>query len=64
MTVNGVPSTLYYGPIEGIDWTLVIVVPKADIQKPVLTMGIALLAIALLGIIIVWITCRQIKYAE
>ena len=64
MTVDGVPSTLYYGPIKGIDWTLVIVVPQADIQKPVFIMGIVLLAIALLGIIIVWIICRRIKYAE
>ena len=64
MTVNGVSSTLYYGPIEGIDWTLMVVVPNDDIQKPILTVGIILLAIALLGIVAVWIVCRRIRYAE
>ena len=64
MTVDGVPSTLYYGPIEGIDWALVVVVPRDDIQKPTLTMGFALFALAILGIMIVWIICRRISYAE
>lgn len=64
MTVDGVPSTLYYGPIEGIDWALVVVVPRDDIQKPTLTMGLALLALAILGIMIVWMICRRIRYAE
>lgn len=64
MTVDGVPSTLYYGPIEGINWTLVVVTPKDDIQKPTLMMGLALLVLAILGIMIVWMICRQIRYAE
>ncbi len=33
MTVDGIDSKVYYGPIEGIDWTLVIVTPKHDIQE-------------------------------
>ena len=28
MTVNGVPSTVYYGPIEHVDWSIAIVVAK------------------------------------
>ena len=64
LTVDGVPSTLYYGPIEGIGWTLVVVAPKDDIQKPTYTMGAAMLALAVLGIMIVWIICRRIRYAE
>jgi hypothetical protein len=64
MTVDGVSSTLYYGPIEGIDWTLVVVAPKHDMLKPTLMAGIALLAIAVCGIIVVWIVCRRIRYAE
>jgi hypothetical protein len=64
MMVDGVPSTLYYGPLEGIDWTLVIVAPKDDVQKPVRTMGLALLALAIIGIMIVWMICRRIRYAE
>ena len=64
MMVDGVPSTLYYGPMEDIDWALVIVVPKDDIQKPMRLMGLGLLAVAILGIIVVWIICRRIRYAE
>ena len=64
MMVDDCPSTLYYGPIEGINWALVVVVPKDDLQKPALTMGIALSAIALLGIFIVWFICRRLRYAE
>ena len=64
MMVDDCPSTLYYGPIDGINWALVVVVPKDDLQKPALTMGIALSAIALLGIFIVWFICRRLRYAE
>ena len=64
MMVDGVPSTLYYGPMEDIDWALVIVVPKDDIQKPMRLMGLGLLAVAILGIIVVWMICRRIRYAE
>ena len=64
MTVDGVESTLYYGPIEGISWTLVVVVPNHDIRKPELIVGLVLLAIAIIGIIVTWFICRQIRYAE
>lgn len=63
MTVDGVSSRLYYGPIEGIDWSLVVVTPKHDVQKPMLMTGLLLMAIAIMGIIVVWIICRRIRYA-
>ena len=63
MTVDGVSSRLYYGPIEGIDWSLVVVTPKHDVQKPMLITGLLLMAIAIMGIIVVWIICRRIRYA-
>ncbi len=64
MTVGGVASTLYYGPIEGVNWSLAVVTPKDDTQKPTRTMGLALLAIALIGIIITWIICRRTSHEE
>lgn len=64
MTIDGEPSTLYYGPIEGIDWTLVVVAPKCEIQKPLLLVGIGLLVIAIAGIIVVWIICRRMRYEK
>lgn len=59
VTVDGVPSTLYYGPIEGIDWSLVVVAPKDDIQKPMLAVGLVLLAVAIMGIVAVFFICRR-----
>ena len=64
ITVGGIASTLYYGPIDGMNWSLAVVTPKDDVQKPTLTMGLVLLVIAVLGIIITWIICRRISYAK
>jgi hypothetical protein len=64
MIVDGVSSRLYYGPIDGIDWALVVVTPKHDVQKPRLMIGFLLMTIAIIGIIVVWIICRRIRYAE
>ena len=64
MTVDGVASTLYYGPIEGINWTLVVVTPKHDVLKPTLVVGMVLLTIAVLGIVAVWIICRRLRNEE
>ena len=63
-TVDGVPSTLYYGPIEGMDWTLMVVTPTKDIERPELFVGLMLLAVAILGIFVAWMICRRIRYAE
>ena len=61
MMVEGVPSTLYYGPIEGMDWTVIVVAPQDDIQKPFVFVGIVLAFIAVIGIIVVWLVCRRFK---
>ena len=61
MMVDGVASKVFYGPIDGINWTLVIVIPKHDIQKPVQAMGIVLLVMALLGIAAAWMKSKKIK---
>ena len=64
MTVNGEASSLYYGPIEGVDWTLIVVTSKHDVMKPILIVGIGLLMIAMIGVIITWFICRKMKYGE
>jgi hypothetical protein len=28
MMVNGIPATIYYGPINDVDWTVAVVVPN------------------------------------
>ena len=61
MDVAGEPSYVFYGPIDGIDWSVAVVVPKSDITKPFIYMAWALLIVALLGIGAVWFICRRIK---
>lgn len=65
MTVDGIPSTLYYGPIEGIDWYLVVVTPEQDANRPLLVVGSVLAAVAVIGLIIVWLfVYRRKEHAE
>ena len=64
MDICGVPSVVYYGPIEGLDWTVAVIASKSDLQKPFSYMSIILALIAVIGIVAVWFICRRIKYAE
>lgn len=64
MDICGVPSVVYYGPIEGLDLTVAVIASKSDLQKPFTYMSIILALIAVIGIVAVWFICRRIKYAE
>ena len=64
MDICGVPSVVYYGPIEGLDWTVAVIASKSDLQKPFTYMSIILALIAVIGIVAVWFICRRIKYVE
>jgi hypothetical protein len=59
LEINGEPSTIYYTPIEHIDWTVAVVVAKQDLQKTQLILGLVLLLVAVLGIIAVWLSCQR-----
>ena len=60
MSIDGEASTIYYVPIDGMDWSLAIVTPQKDIEKPFVYMGIALLLLAFLGSFIIWILCLRL----
>lgn len=60
MNLDGTPSTLYYGPIEGLGWTIMVVMPTWDIQKPFIYMGIFMVIMAIVGILITWLLCRNL----
>lgn len=64
MEVDGEPSLVFYGPIDGIDWSVAVVAPKSDIVKPFNYMAWALLALAVIGIVAIWLICKRMKYAE
>ena len=57
MDINGVASTVYYGPIEHVDWSVAVVVAKQHAWGPLLKVGIALLIVAVIGMIVVWAVC-------
>jgi hypothetical protein len=61
LSINGVTSTVYYGPIDYINWSVAVVVPRQDIWKPLLLPGIAILTVALLGMLVIWLTMRKVK---
>ena len=64
LNIKGVPSTVYYGPIEHVNWSVAIVVAKQNVWSALTKVGLALLLIAVIGMIVVWMICRKLKYAE
>jgi hypothetical protein len=61
MDIDGVPCTLFYGPIDFVDWTLAIVVPKQDILRPMLPIAIVLSLAGVIGFLVVWLALRRIQ---
>ena len=61
LVIKGVPSTVYYGPIDYVDWSVVIVVAKQSMWGPLLKMGFALLLVIVVGMMIVWLAVRRLK---
>jgi hypothetical protein len=60
MSVNGVSCTVYYGPIEYMNWALAIIVPKKDLWKPMIPVGAVLGVIAFIGLWAVWKVSRKV----
>lgn len=58
--VDGVPSTLYYGPIESVDWSVAIVTPTSDLRKPFLYSALLMLLLAIIALLIAWKLCKKI----
>lgn len=63
MDVNGVPSTVYYGPIERVNWSVAVVVPQQSIWKPLAPASLLLFLTSVLGMIIIWYFYRKMVYA-
>ena len=61
MNVNGVACTVYYGPIEFIDWSVAVVVPKKDLLKPMVPIGLVLLSVFVAGVLLLWFVYRRSK---
>ena len=59
--INGKHSTVYYTPIERVNWSVAVVVTDQGIAKPMIKFGIILLLITILGMIVVWLACRRLS---
>ena len=59
VTVNGVPSTAYYAPMEHIGWSVAVIVPDHVVWKPLLIVGTILLGVAVFGLLVVWLALRR-----
>ena len=62
--IDGVPCTIYYGPVEFVNWTVATIVPKYDIMKPLIPVAAGLLVLDLLGVVLVWLVLRKIRYEK
>lgn len=58
LQINGVPSTIYYAPIDKVNWFLAVVMSKQNLPKPLLNLGLVLLLVTVSGIIVVWLVSR------
>ena len=59
--INGKHSTVYYTPIERVNWSVAVVVIDQGIAKAMIKFGIILLLITILGMIVVWLACRRLS---
>lgn len=59
--VKGVPCTVYYGPIDHVDWSVLVVVPQHGLWKSLGLLGLAMLLLALAGMLVVWLSYRRTK---
>ena len=54
------PSTVYYGPIDYVDWSVAIVVAKQSMWGPLLKMSLVLLLVVAIGMLMVWLAVRKL----
>jgi hypothetical protein len=59
LQVNGVPSTVYYTPIDNVNWSVAIVIPNQNLPKPLFILGLVLLLVTVSGMIVVWLVSRR-----
>ena len=64
MEINGEDCTVYYGPIDNVDWSVAVIVPKSNIWVPLKYLGLGLLAVSVIGMLVVWLVVRRTRYEE
>lgn len=59
LNIDGEACTVFYGPIEFINWSVAVIVPRYDILKPMLPLAVIFIAMVIVGMIIVWLVCKR-----
>jgi hypothetical protein len=59
MKANGNLCTVYYGPVEFVDWSVAVIVPQLDMIKPLLPMALILLLVIVIELSIMWFICKR-----
>lgn len=59
LDIHGETCTVFYGPVEYIDWSVAVIVPKKDILKPMVPIAVVLLSMVIIGMFIVWFICKR-----
>lgn len=59
MNINGKASTVYYTPIDHVDWSAAIIVPHHTFMTPLIKFVIIFFLVAALGLLAIWLVCRR-----
>ena len=54
LNINGIPSTIYYTPIEHVNWSAAVIVAKQGDLQPLFKLGLVFLLLGGLSILAVW----------
>ena len=60
LLVNGIPSTVYYAPINHVDWSVAVVVSNQNAMQPLVRLGFIFLLLTVMGMGLVWLVCRRV----
>jgi len=59
LNISGVPSTIFYTPIEHVKWSVAVVVPHQGVMQPMLKLILLYLLVTALGFLAIWLACRK-----
>ena len=59
VVVDGIRSDVYYAPLRHSGWSMGIVVPTERLLTPAIAYGAIIIFLILLGVLLVFLTCRQ-----
>lgn len=59
VNIDGMNCIVLYGPIEYVNWSVAVIVPRHDIVKPLYPTAALFLGVVVLGLVIIWWVCKR-----